>query len=160
MPGIITLLTARLAAATTREEAEELAGALREAYGESASPSAEVLYAHSVLVIDDHDPSNAIYMLSRAIDIDDDLVSAYVLRGETRLAQGQVDAAFNDAMAAAQRAPNYYAALGLLGRTFAAQGRTASALIATRAALARYPLSEELQEQLREHEALAAGAGY
>ncbi len=159
-PEIIEILTARLAAAVTTEEALELAEALRQVYGESESATAAVLYTHSVLVFEDEDASSAVYKLSRAIDLDENLVAAYVLRGEIMLSQGGIDGAFNDAMAAAERAPNYYAALGLLGQAFEAQGRNASALIATREALARYPLSEELQIQLRRHEALAAGAGF
>lgn len=153
------MLTLRLADAETAEEAAEFAEALRQAYGESPSPSAEALYAQSMLVVADGDAEAALFKLDRAIELDDELVSAYILRGRIHLSEGEVDEAYDDAMAAAGMAPRYYAALSLLAQTFEARGLTANALITTREALRRYPLNEALQEQMEEFEALAAGAG-
>lgn len=155
--GIIDVLTARLATAASADEATEIAEALREAYGQSPSPSAEVLYTQSEVVAAEGDTENALYKLTRALVLDDHLVGALVLRGDVRLAMGNVDEAFVDALAAVERAPDYYASLGLLARTFEAQGRYVSALATTRQALEYYPLNEELQEQLTRHQALAAG---
>mgnify|MGYP000541340304 CR=1 FL=1 len=53
--------------------------------------------------------------------------------------------------------PGYRERRARMIRTFEAQGRYVSALATTRQALAYYPLSEELQDQLARHEALAAG---
>ena len=158
-PGIIDVLTARLAVAATPEEAAEIAAALREVYGESQSPSAEVLYDQAEVVSAEGDGQSAIYKLTRALVLDEDLVAALVLRGDVRLADGNVDEAFEDAIAAVELAPDYHASLGLLARAFEAQGRSASALATTRQALEYYPLSEELAEQLARHQALARGAG-
>ena len=158
-PEIVDVLTARLATAGTPEEAAEVAEALREVYGESESPSAEVLYAQSVTVADERDFDEALYKLTRALVLDEHHVGALVLRGDVRLELGEIDEAFNDAMAALELAPDYHASLGLLARTFEAQGRYASALAATREALRYYPLSDELAQQLERHEALAAGVG-
>jgi len=156
-PAIVDVLTARLATADTAEEAAEVADALREAYGQSPSPSAEVLYAQSEVVAAEGDTENALYKLTRALVLDEDLVGALVLRGDVRLAVGDVNDAFVDALAAVELAPDYYASLGLLARTFEAQGRYVSALATTRQALEYYPLNVDLQEQLARHQALAAG---
>ncbi len=156
-PDIINVLTARLAIAGSVEEATELADALREAYGASDSASAQVLTSQAVVVAEEGDNSVALYKLSRALILDEDLVGALVLRGRVHLDVGLLDNAFNDAMNAVERAPDYYAGLGLLALTFEAQGRYVSALATTREALRYYPLNEELTEQLARHQALAAG---
>jgi len=156
-PGIVDVLTARLATAATAEDAAETADALREIYGQSPSPSAEVLTAQSQTLTDEGDNDTALYKLTRALVLDDHLVGALVLRGDVRLAGGDVEEAYEDAMNAVRLAPDYYASLGLLARAFEAQGRYASALATTRQALSYYPLSEELQDQLHRHEVLAAG---
>ncbi len=156
-PGIADVLTARLATAGSADEAAELAGALREVYAESESPSAEVLYAQSEVVVEEGDRQAALYKLTRALVLDEGLIAALVLRGNVRLNMGDVDAAFEDAIAAVELAPDYYAGLGLLARTFEAQGRYASALATTREAQRYYPLSEDLVEQLARHSTLARG---
>jgi tetratricopeptide (TPR) repeat protein len=156
-PAIVDVLTARLATATSPEEAAEIADALREVYGESQSPSAEVLYTQSEVVVADGDDTSALYKLTRALVLDDQMVAALVLRGDVRLRLGNVDEGYDDAIAAVELAPDYYASLGLLARAFEARGHYASALATTRQALEYYPLSDELQEQLARHRALAAG---
>jgi tetratricopeptide (TPR) repeat protein len=156
-PAIVDVLTARLATASSPDEAAEIADALREVYGQSQSPSAEVLYTQSEVIAAEGDTENALYKLTRALLLDDDLVGALVLRGDVRLDVGNVDEAYEDALAAVDLAPDYYASLGLLARAFEAQGRYVSALATTRRALDYYPLSEDLQDQLARHEALAAG---
>jgi len=156
-PEIVDVLTARLATASTLNEAIEVADALRAIYAESASPSAELLYAQSEVVVGDEDGDAALHKLTRALVLDDDLVAALVLRGHVRLETGDVEGAFDDAISAVELAPDYYAGLGLLARTFEAQGRYASALATTREALEYYPLSENLAEQLDLHRGLARG---
>lgn len=158
-PDIIDVLTARLATADTAEDAAEAAAALRQVYAESESPSAEVLYGQSEVVAAQGDTDSALYKLTRALVLDDGHVAALVLRGDMRLSVGQVDEAFEDALAAVELAPDYYASLGLLARAFEAQGRHASALATTREALNYYPLNEDLNAQLERHRALARGAG-
>ncbi len=158
-PDIIDVLTARLAMAGTASEASEIADALGEVYSESASASAEVLVSQSELVIEDGDMPIALYKLDRALILDENLVEAYVLRGDIYLGMNRPEAAFRDAMEAVERAPDYYESLALLARAFEAQGHSASALMTSRQALTYYPLSEELRAQLARHEAQAAGAG-
>jgi tetratricopeptide (TPR) repeat protein len=154
----VDVLTARLATATSADDAAETADALRDVYGQSESPSAEVLYTQSETLVDedDADTDTALYKLTRALVLDDQLVGALVLRGEVRLEDGNVAEAYQDAINAVRLAPDYYASLGLLARAFEAQGRYASALATTRRALSYYPLNEDLQDQLTRHEALAA----
>jgi len=158
-PDILNILTARLATAANAEEAEEIAEAMEEVYSESQSPSAEELVSQSRLVILDGDERVALYKLDRALILDQNLVAAYVLRGEVHLSAGRTNAAFADAMEAVERAPDYYAGLALLARTFELRGHSASALATSQQALTYYPLSEELQEQLARHQTQAAGAG-
>jgi len=159
-PEVIDILTAQLAIAESAEEAAEIAEALRAVYGESESASAEVLFSQSRVVVTDNDGQAALYKLTRALVLDEDMVAALVLRGDVRLEDGNVVEAFEDAVSAVELAPDYYASLGLLARTFEAQGYYVSALATTREALLYYPLSEELRDQLARHRALASGLGY
>lgn len=158
-PDIINILTARLATTGDEQEAAEIADALRDVYSTSESASAQVLVSQSELVIEDGDMPIALYKLDRALFLDGDLVEAYVLRGEIHLGMGRIEEGFDDAMTAVELAPDYYESLALLARAFEARGHSASALVTSRRALERYPLSEELRAQLAHHEMQAAGAG-
>ena len=158
-PAVIAVLTARLAQAATPEEASEIAGALNDAYGESASPSAEVLLDQAAVVAGEGDRQSALYKLDRSLLLDANLVAAYVLRAEVRLAEGDVQGSFEDAMAAVERAPTWYAGLSALANAFEARGQYASALATSREAFRFNPQDEELSEQLDRHERLARGVG-
>jgi tetratricopeptide (TPR) repeat protein len=158
-PDIIDVLTARLALAASADEAIEIEDALRDVYAESSSPSAEVLFAQARVVAAEGDITSALYKLTRGLVMDEGQVAAVVLRGDMHLAAGQIDDAMDDALAAVELAPDYYDSLGLLARTFEAQGYYASAFATTREALRYNPQSAALAEQLERHRTLARGAG-
>lgn len=57
----------------------------------------EVLWLYAKACIGQNDTSNAVAMLTKAVQIKDDFMDAYLLRGETLLADGKPDEADEDA---------------------------------------------------------------
>lgn len=88
----------------------------------------EVLWLYAKACIGQHDTSNGVAMLTKAVQLKDDFHDAYLLRGETLLADNEIEKADEDAVRLLDSLPDNEDVLMLKARIERARGNSESAL--------------------------------